>query len=291
MRRDAPKRARGPAAAILRTGMAVLLLALAQPSAAVAQTVQRIAAVVNDEVVSSYDVQQRIAMVVASTNIRDSQEARTRLQRQMLDTLIDERLQIQEAERLNIKVEDQEVEQALDRLAQQNNMSRELFERQVTAAGIDLDTLRRQMRAELAWGKVVARRLRPTVTIGDEEIAEELERREAAVGRPQTRVGEVFLPVDSPEAEETVLRSAERLVQQLRDGANFQAIARQFSRSASAANGGDIGFVRDGQLSGEPGAAVQALAPGGISPPIRGTGGYYIMTVLERRTPGEANPL
>ena len=92
MRRDDPKRARGPAAAILRTGMAVLLLALAQPSAAVAQTVQRIAAVVNDEVVSSYDVQQRIAMVVASTNIRDSQEARTRLQRQMLDTLIDERL-------------------------------------------------------------------------------------------------------------------------------------------------------------------------------------------------------
>ena len=145
MRRDDPKRARGPAAAILRTGMAVLLLALAQPSAAVAQTVQRIAAVVNDEVVSSYDVQQRIAMVVASTNIRDSQEARTRLQRQMLDTLIDERLQIQEAERLNIKVEDQEVEQALDRLAQQNNMSRELVERQVTAAGIDLDTLRLQV--------------------------------------------------------------------------------------------------------------------------------------------------
>ena len=99
------------------------------------------------------------------------------------------------------------------------------------------------------------------------------------------RVMEIFLPVDNPEQDAKVKKDAEEVENQLHQGAPFPAVARQFSQHPSAATGGDMGWVNDGQLAPELNAALAKLETGAISEPIRSTGGYYILAVRERQEP------
>src|SRR5690606_10759368 len=127
--------------------------------------------------------------------------------------------------------------------------------------------------------------------IGDDEVDELLSRMEASQDRPLARVQEIFLPVDSPSEEAEVQATAERLVQQLRGGADFGAIARQFSRGTTAREGGDVGWVQEGQLAARLDQALAGLQPGDITDPIRGTGGIYILRLVDRRLPHAADPM
>lgn len=266
-----------------------LLVALAAPAAA--QQVQAIAAIVNDQVISAFDVEQRIRLVIASTRLRDTPENRRRIRGQVLRNLIDETLQLQEAQRAGIKVQGVDVQRAFAGLEQQNKMPAGELVRFLNQAGIARETLERQVTAEIAWGRLIGRRISPTITIGDEEIDETLSRLESSRGTALSRVSEIFLPVDSPNEEPDVLATAQRLVQQLRGGADFGAIARQFSRGASASDGGDIGWLQPGQLAPRLDQALAEMQPGNVSEPIRATGGYYIVQLADRRRPGVADPM
>ncbi len=122
-----------------------------------------------------------------------------------------------------------------------------------------------------------------TVTVSDEEIDEAMKRVKEHAKEPESRVAEIFLAVDNPAQDEEVRRLAEKLIEQMRAGARFSAIAQQFSQSATAAVGGDMGWVRPDQLAPELGKVVANLKPGELSPPIRTGAGYYLLLVLERR--------
>jgi len=117
-----------------------------------------------------------------------------------------------------------------------------------------------------------------------------MKRIEANIGKPQSRVAEIFLAVDNPSQADDVKRLADRIVQQIQGGANFQAMAQQFSQSPSAAVGGDIGWVTPGQLSSILADAIDKMAPGQMSYPIRTPAGFYLLEVLDRRTLGAGEP-
>jgi peptidyl-prolyl cis-trans isomerase SurA len=102
-------------------------------------------------------------------------------------------------------------------------------------------------------------------------------------------LAEIFLAVDNPSADAEIRGMADRLVEQLQKGAPFQALARQFSQSVTAATGGDLGWVRAGQSSAEIEAVVSKLNPGELSQPIRSVSGYHIMLLRERRQPVAAS--
>jgi peptidyl-prolyl cis-trans isomerase SurA len=138
---------------------------------------------------------------------------------------------------------------------------------------------------------VVRRRVGGTISVGEDEVDEALARLEANKGRPEYRVAEIFLAVESPERESEVRRTVENLVTQLRVGATFSAIAQQFSQSATSAVGGDIGWLVAGQLPQEIDKALVKLEPGQISDAIRTFEGFYIITLLDRRTALTADPL
>src|SRR5262249_25039135 len=139
--------------------------------------------------------------------------------------------------------------------------------------GIPIDTFRQQIRAELGWIKVIARRIRPQVTISDDQIDEAMAEIKATANQPEYLLAEIFLSVDSPAQDAEVKQSAERLVQKLRTGAGSAAAARQVSQSSTAAGGGDLGWVRAGQLDRALEAALPNLKKGDISDPIRSNGG------------------
>jgi peptidyl-prolyl cis-trans isomerase SurA len=251
------------------------------PESQVTQT--RIAAVVNDEVISIGDVTSRMKMVMLSSNLPDTPETRQRIAGQVLRTIVDEKLQMQEAKRQNITATEDEINKALAQIAKQNNMQPEQLEQALKAHGIERSALIDQLTASIVWTKLVRRLVSQTNVVSDEEIDYALKRAKESANEPQSRVAEIFLAVDNPQQEEDVRRLAERLTEQMRQGARFSAIAQQFSQSPTAAVGGDIGWVRADQLSPELGKVVAQMRPGELSPPIRTPAGFYLVLVLDRR--------
>jgi peptidyl-prolyl cis-trans isomerase SurA len=245
-----------------------------------------IAAVVNDEVISVFDLISRVRLVMLSSNIADSPETRQKIAPQVLRSLIDEKLQLQEAKRQSVTASDDELAKGLEQIEKQNNMRPGQLNEFLKTRNIDRGQLVDQLTASIVWAKLVKRQAAQSASISDDEIDEALKRVKEHAGEPQNRVAEIFLAVDNPAQDADVRQVAERLTAQMKQGARFSAVARQFSQSATAAVGGDIGYVRPDQLAPELAKAVTALRPGELSPPIRTGGGYYLLLVLDRRTGG-----
>ena len=280
-----PSRRRRPWPALgfvlLLLGQLAWLGGTAAPASA--QNTLRAAAVVNDEVISMLDLSMRTRLALLAAGLEATQENFARLQPQVLRSLIDERLQMQEAARLDIEVAEDEVRLALGNVAQQNNMTPEAFQDFLQRNSILPNVMADQVRAGLTWREVVNRRLRPTVEISDDEVDEQIARQQNTAGGEEFRVYEIFLAVDNVIQEQEVLATAQRLLQQLQSGAQFPAVARQVSQSPTAAAGGDLGWVGLGQLPEEVAQAVGQMQPGQVSQPINTFGGIYIVALRDRR--------
>jgi peptidyl-prolyl cis-trans isomerase SurA len=257
------------------------------PAPAPAQDALRIAAVVNDEVITGLDLAVRTRMAMLSAQLPDTPEMRNRAARQVLRAMIDERLMLQEAARQNITVQQSELDAELSKLAERNGVTLDQFGPYLQQNGVLLEPLADQLRASLAWTKLVNRQLRPRAVVSEEDIDEVLRQAEANKGQPQRRVSEIFLAVGQAAEEEEIRRGAERLIEQIRGGIPFSAIAAQFSDSATAAVGGDVGWVLPGQLPAEVDEALQSMSDGEIAGPIRAAGGYYILQLRGQRSIAE----
>jgi peptidyl-prolyl cis-trans isomerase SurA len=248
-----------------------------------AQDLLRAAAVVNDEIISMLDLDMRTRLAILATGQEATPELRRRAVQQVMRGLIDERLQAQEAQRLDITVTDDQIDNAMGELARRNKMSEQDFTALLENQGILPESLREQVHGQLLWSLLVARRLRPSVQVSEEEIQEVVDRIVANRGTTLRRVSEIFLAVDSVLQEEDVQSSAKRLIEQLHGGAEFPALARQFSQSATAPQGGEIGWVQDGQLAPELDAALATMQPNTMSSPIRTLSGFHILYLQDQR--------
>ena len=257
--------------------------AVLMPGPAAAQQVQRIAAIVNDDIISIYDLQSRIGMVIISSRLSDSAEIRRRLAPRVLRSLVDERLQLHEAKRRNVSVGKRDMKRAMATVERRNKVAEGELETHLRRNGIEPQTVLDQLRANIAWSKLVRRRLRPRVTIGDEEIDAVLERLRSGRGQTEYRLAEIFLAVDRPNDEAEVGRVIRKLVEQVRGGARFDALARQFSDSATAAVGGDMGWVREAELGPALRRVVDTLAVGQIGEPLRTLSGQRVVMLRDRR--------
>ena len=272
---------------ILRVSLllfALLAIVLGPANRVNGQETVRIAAVVNNEAISIPDLVARIDVAIAASRLRASEELRRQLAPQVLRSLIDERLKVQEAERLGVTVSEAELANARRSLEQRNGVPVGGFDDFLRSQGLDVASVTDQLRAEILWSKLVRGRLGATVSVGEGEIDETLARFEANRGRPEFRVAEIFIAVESSEREGEVRAAATSLYEQLVAGASFGQIARQFSQSATAAVGGDIGWVVEGQLPSEIEAVLTQMKPGSVAPPVRTFDGYYIVSLIDRRT-------
>lgn len=267
------------------------LAAFAAPVKSVrAQDALRIAAVVNDEIISVYDLTMRLRVALFSSRLEDNPENRRRLAPPVLRALIDERLEIQEAKRLNISNTDEELDRTVARVEQGNRMPPGGLKQLASGLNVPYDTMLDQIRAQLLWIKVVNRLYGPRATASPEDIQDRLAQLRANLGRPEYQVSEIFLPFDGSQTDAEVKTLADKLTAQLRTGAPFEQAARQFSRSPTAGHGGDLGWVPQGELEPELDAALATLNPNEISAPIRTESGYTILKVEGRRVQQAANP-
>jgi len=262
-----------------------LLCIAVGPGVLRAQDVSRIAAIVNEEIISVLDLVARIDLTIFTTGFPNTPDTRRGLSGQVLRALVDERLQLQEANRLGVRINNREIDVQLRKIEHQNGVAQGKLDEYLRQRGLKKYSLTAQLQARITWTKTLQRELRRQISVSDEEVDEELRRLEINQGLVQNRVVEILLTIDTVDQENDVRKVAENLVQQIRSGAHFNTLARQFSRSASAASGGELGWVAQGQLNEALEQALKELTPGQISDPIRTYAGYYILMLRDQRTP------
>jgi peptidyl-prolyl cis-trans isomerase SurA len=259
-------------------------------SYAQAQHEAGIVATVNDSAITASDLSARLRLVMASSGMPDNPELRARFAPQILNVLIEEQVKLQEAAKDGITVADADIDRGFAAVAGQNNISADQFREMLQRQGLPVRTLRDQIRAQIAWGGVIQKKLRPQVEVTDTEVDAELARLQGSIGKKEYLVSEIFLPVDSAKDEPAVKQVADRITHLLTDQhAPFPRVAGQFSQSASAARGGDLGWVGQGDLPEQVDKLLATMKPGDLSRPVRTLSGYSIVLLRDSRTIAKEN--
>ena len=260
------------------------LLVLLSHQSARAQDSLGIVAVVNDDIISAYDLGARLGLAILSASLPNTPQTAQRLAPRVLQSMIDEKLRVQEAARLGITLDERELDNGIIQIERRNNLPPGGMAALLKEKGLPFQSLSDQVEAEILWIKVVNATLRAGVKVGDDEINEAIEAIKANQGNLEYWLFEIFLQVENPEKSAEAKAFADRLLSQIKQGAPFRGIARTFSGGTTAASGGDMGWVRMDQLDSELRRAVAGMNPGDITAPIPSLGGYHILHLKDRQT-------
>ena len=247
-------------------------------------------AVVNGHIITGTDLDQRVALIVNANQAEIPEAELQRVRSQVLRNLIDETLQIQAAEAEDIVISDAEVNQTFARVAAQNNQRVEDMGTYLGEIGSSPASLKRQIKGELAWQRLLRQKVAFFVNVSAEEVNEMMARLEASKGTNEYWLWEIFL-ASTPETDAAVQANAAKIVEQLRQGGSFVAYARQFSEASTAAVGGDLNWIRLPQL-GDPQleTIVGQMEAGQLVGPVQIPGGYWIVFLRDKRQVLMADP-
>jgi peptidyl-prolyl cis-trans isomerase SurA len=253
-------------------------------------SVVKATAIVNGDVITQTDVDQRLALLaIANGNQQIPAEELDRLRQQVLRNLIDETLQIQAAKNEKIEIKKSDVDRTLARVAGNVKQTPEQLASYLEANGSSIKSLRRQIEGEVAWQRLQRAKIESGVSVGDDEVKAVLDKLNASKGTEEYRVGEIFLSA-TPDTEAQTEANAGKILEQLKNGASFAGYARQYSEASTAAVGGDLGWVRPEQLPAPLAAALRQMTPGSVSNPIPVPGGVSIIAVQDTRKMGAPDP-
>ena len=251
--------------------------------------VRKATAIINGDIITGTDIDHRLALIVIANGGKISDEERERLKLQVLRNLIDETLQIQEAKSNDVKIARAEIEQSYARVSRNFKRTPEAMTLYLREQGSSDKSIKRQIEGELAWSRLLRRRVEPFVNVSDKEVQAVIDRLEASKGTKEYRVGEIYLSA-TPENQNEVAANARKIVEQIKKGGSFPAYARQFSEASTASVGGDLGWVRSAQLPDSLAAAVQELAVGQLAGPIATPGGFSLLYLSDSRQVLMADP-
>jgi peptidyl-prolyl cis-trans isomerase SurA len=290
---DAGAAADQPAAAPVPTAPAEAPAPAPQAPPAVGESV---AAVVNDEIISTYDLRQRMLLLIIEARVRPTQAQLPAIQRAALQTLIEERLQLQELRRrereqkIEILPAETAVEGEFAELAERTNLTPEQFEAALRQAGVNPTTLRERLRIQAGWERWIRGRYGSRLRIGDDQVQATLQRISNQASRPQYLLSELFLDAGRVGGMDEAMNGAQQLIAQIQQGAPFGAVARQFSAAPSAAADGDAGWMVLEEIRPALRPIVEQMRPGQVSQPIPVTDGVWIVQ-LRQRTNGAGSLL
>ena len=246
-------------------------------------------AIVNGEVITQTDIDQRVALLAIASGGEIPANEIDRLRQQVLSNLIDETLQIQAAKAEEIEIPDSDVDKTVARVAGNVKQTPEQMAAYLKSRGSSIRSIRRQITGELAWRRLQSKKIESAVSVGDEEVQAVIDKLNASKGTEEYRVGEIFLSANSAN-EEQAAANAQKVFAALQQGGSFVGYARQFSEASTAAVGGDLGWVRPEQLPDPLANAVRQMRPGQVSAPIKVPGGFSIVAVQDVRKILTADP-
>jgi peptidyl-prolyl cis-trans isomerase SurA len=256
------------------------------PTFAANSSESRIAAVVNHKSILTSDLNHRLKLVLKDSPAGASGAMLSNLRKELLNAMIDEKLQQLLVEKFEIKIDDSDVKSAWDTMEQRMGFERGQLNEFLKAQNIPDHIIKDQIRISMGWQHYLSERYGKDIQITDADVRSEMAKIEKNKEKNQALLSEIVLTYDSPEKEEEAKRKAAEVSAKIRSGAQFPLLAQQYSHSASAARGGDIGWVNLDQLEPEVKKAVNETRRGDISQPIPVKGGYRILGVRDRHGVG-----
>jgi peptidyl-prolyl cis-trans isomerase SurA len=255
------------------------------------QTVDTIAAVVNDGVITQRELDERIGLISRRLQQQNAPiPPADQLRQQVLNQMVLERIQLQKAKEDGITVDDAAVQKTLERLAAANNLTLDVYRSKIEAQGVPWTTFQRDARTELTLSRLREKEVDSKVTVSDAEVANYVaSQRGPNVGLTSDLHLEHILVKVPPNAGENDITAVEQkaqgiLQQALTGDTKFEKLAKSDSQAADAAKGGDMGFQTVSQLPPEFVKAAIALRPGQVNPDLlRTADGFEIMRLVERR--------
>jgi peptidyl-prolyl cis-trans isomerase SurA len=233
-------------------------------------------------VITQTDIDQRVALLAIANGAKIPPNEIDNVRQQVLRNLIDETLQIQAAKTEKIEVKPSEIDRTVARVAQGVKMAPEQMANYLEQNGSSIRSLRRQIEGEIAWQRLQRSKIESGVVVGDDEVKAVLDKLNASKGTEEYRVGEIFLSA-TPATQDQAIANANKILEQLKNGASFAGYARQYSEASTAAVGGDLGWVRPEQLPAPLAATLKQMAAGSVSNPIPVPGGVSIIAVQDTR--------
>jgi peptidyl-prolyl cis-trans isomerase SurA len=246
-----------------------------------------VVATVNDELISTYDLRQQMLLLIATSGIKVNSDNLPQIQQEALRSLVDEHLQLQEIKKLpKLKISDDEIDDEIGHMAQENRMTKDQLLGVLKEAGVEADTLRQQEKAQIGFETIVGGRFGDKARVSASEVQQTLARISASAAKPQYLVGEIYLDATTNGGQDEAMNGANQLEEQILKGAPFQGVARQFSNAATAAAGGDAGWLISGEMQPEIEAALQHMQAGQMSKPIPTKDGVWIVYLREVKAGG-----
>lgn len=278
---------------MLRTLFSLLLVTLLAPALTRAQDnyieLDRIVAVVNDDVIVQSDLDRQMRTVVAELRRKGTQlPPRELVERQVLERLVLKRLQLQLAERTGVRVDDELLNQAVQDIAERNNLTLGQFREVLERDGYDFGAFREDIREKLVLEQLRRRQVDNRIQVTDREVADLLRTyaHQTGEGREYHLAHILIATPDaaSPEDIQTQRERAEKTLQRLRDGADFAQVAVEVSDAQDALDGGELGWRKQDQLPSVFADVVPRLTVGQMSEVLRSASGFHIVKLLDERT-------
>ncbi|MBL8482166.1 MAG: peptidylprolyl isomerase [Rhodocyclaceae bacterium] len=279
----------------LKKLMLLCLFALAAGTALAQRSIveiDRVVAVVNEEVITALEVRARLAQAVAQLSARGTPlPAQSVLERQVLERLINDRVQLQFAKEVQIRIDDAMLEQSLQRIAEQNRLSTAQLRQEVEKEGIAWDRFREDIRTEMTIGRLREREVDARIAIPEGELDNFLASQAAGgnASAEEVLVLHILLRVPERASPDQLLRvrgRAEAALEQLNRGDDFAKVAASYSDAQDALSGASLGWRAADRLPTLYAEQVAQMKPGALSPILRSPAGFHIIKFVERRSMG-----
>jgi len=275
---------------------AAALLFAAVPLAHASRVIDKVAAVVNDEIILETEVEQMAATQYRGPDPEtpDGKKQWDEIKRKALDSMIDSKLVQQQATELKLSVTPEEVDRAVEQVKTQNKLDDATFKAALEQQGFTMEGYRKTLRKQILELKVVNTAVRSRVTISDDEVKTYYHQNEKLMaGDRQSHLRQILIAVPDKASDADVAtkkRVATKVVELARSGTSFAELAKQYSDDdGTKASGGDLGWVGKGVLVDVLDDAMQAMEPNDVRGPIRTDRGWVVLQMVERKA-GDLKP-
>ncbi len=250
-----------------------------------------IVATVNDSSISNFELYDRLELNIRSSGISDSPEIRKKIMVRTMQTLINEKLQKELSKELKIKVSKNEKERAINIIKTNNKIEDGKFDAFLISQKIKKKSFMTQLQAQIIWQKIMAKKITPFITISDFEIAQATEQLGKSQKSTDVELYEIFLAIEDPSLKTDVMQLAKNLINEIKAGASFQEVAKEFSVSNSARGGGKLGWIGENNLEKSIAEVVSNTKIKSLTPPVMVKDGVRIFYINDRKTQeSEINP-
>jgi parvulin-like peptidyl-prolyl isomerase len=279
---------------IFKIGIVIFVFSIITTVLSHAEMVDRIVAIINDEIITLSELNNSLETymkrVEESSEVTDREKVKKQLRKLILNSLIDQKLIAQEAQKLGIAATDDDIDKAINSILSKKKITMEALEEDIADQGGTIEDYREEIKQHLTKRNLIGREIRKKVTVTQKEIGNYYrEHRNDYEGKEAVRIRQILIIVPRDcdvETKEQKRSSAERTLKRLRNGEPFALLAAEVSQGPAAQTGGDLGYIEKGLILPEVDTVAFSLKKGEMSGIIETSVGFHIIQVLDKRGAG-----